>query len=245
MPYYCQQLHGEQGVTFYLKTKVDTGENMVYKASDVAGYIATVGGFVCDDQLNCFAFTVAHAFVSEKDQKEIGRLAPKWALYRTKTREFCRDNLASIVFDKHPYIATHDSKDQKNIEVSSIPLASVQLFIPSIENGQEHLMWYQKFAIDFMLLPLSPNKVFQDYHAKKPYDFVNQYRESIGKHLVTYPVTGYLDVRSQDDLELLRCNNVTVMIEGHHGTLEIAPEVFTEDGLFLPGIQIACHIDDP
>lgn len=206
------------GTPFYLSHASSYGLN-----KRGLGYVATIGGFLCDnDEQRSFAFTAAHALVSEEDQTELSQLFGEREQLKDYTKQICV-RLSTDVLERNLKIHSHNNGSQ--MDVFSIPLFATQLYIKM----SDMLMPYQKFTMDFMLLPVSPMSVYRDAMQKIPFSEINKFkgRKSLGMSLEDepkeYQITHYLNIESEQDIENLRNNRVVVFVAGQSGTIEIAP----------------------
>lgn len=209
------------------------------------GYVATIGGFLSDeDEQRCFAFTAAHALVSEEHQLELSKLFGQHDQIQTYTREICLQLHADVVFNGKLKIQSHNSGSP--MDVSNTPLFAAQIYIKMSDT----LTNYQKFTHDFLLLPVSPQRVYCDPNQKIPYSYINKFkgRKSLGALLYEdpneYEITHYLNITSEQDIADLRSRGVVVFVAGQTGTLEVAPSIVPGTSEYIHGWHIAFKTDN-
>ena len=123
---------------FYLTINKDYNE----KKADCA--IATVGGFLCDDdEERCFAFTAAHALVPRDNIKQLGKLFGKWEEMCDKTRAMRKEIKGDHDDDQ---MLVHNHNQLHKMTVQDIRFGA-QVYVKPNETTENH----RKFVIDFLL----------------------------------------------------------------------------------------------
>lgn len=205
--------------------------------------VATIGGFLCDDNdERCFAFSAAHALVPGQESGALKDLFGEW--------EKMRDHIHSMrrrITGEHSSneLVIHNHNHLHKMTASKIQFGAQEYVKPSVtvEN-------YRKFAIDFLLLQVPPTKVYREPVQKKPLQFMNRFQ---GKHSLgalpmehapgEFYVTRFVDITSKEDIDRLRERSVAVFVDGHIGTIEAPPEVLPGRTDFVFGWHIPFKTD--
>ena len=105
---------------------------------------------------------------------------------------------------------------------------------------------HRKFAIDFLLLQVPPNKIYQEERSKKPLACINKFigKQSLGalpfyEKPAEYHVTRFVNITGAGDIDRLRENGIAVFIDGHIGSIQASPEALPDGEGFAFGWHIS------
>lgn len=235
LPIYTRQLNGSNNSpTFSLN--LSNGSNGPRRT-------AAISSFLTDNQIEQgYAATVSHALVEMEQQLDVSKMCKERERYNQEIRKISGELMQNFWVERMPCISSLD-RDLK-MKVMGVPLLAIQHYVPTKNHGQEFLVPCQRFMMDFMLLPVSSLHIFEDQRSKTPKDFVNKYHRDVfyGQTEATiqkqFVIRGFLDVQNEEDIEQLRLQQVSVIIAGMLGTIEVAPVVDC-GGKLESGIHIA------
>ena len=162
LPVYTE-LYGETPFEFYLI--MNRGFNVRSEDSS----IATIGGFLCDDNdERCFVFTAAHSLVSGQDMEGVSGL-----FAQPQDMKKHVEKLRANLFAKHSsdQLLLHSHNFSTKISGACDFLFAAQEYVKMDEAVQD----YRKFKMDLILLQVSPMKVYSNPVQKVPYTYINQF----------------------------------------------------------------------
>ena len=117
-----------------------------------------------------------------------------------------------------------------------------QVYVKPNETTENH----RKFVIDFLLLQVPPNKIYQEERSRKPLACINKFigKQSLGalpfnEQPAEYHVTRFVNITCAEDIDRLRENGIAVFIDGHIGSIEASPEALPNGEGFAFGWHIS------